>query len=564
MKLDLSTNNKHRQPYCSIHVTSENGALCIINPLFLHEHGDKWLTPFSGSHLKMKRRSVPWCFGPVPEIKQDTEGLEKYYFNNTEEQHDCSEKVNKDEDQNMPEPDEETTKVYCDIKDPETKVDTYSSNIPKMRKQRISKRQVNLGTRVSQSHTQLQIDIRDSNKISQNKQHEKRHSLVSWIEVDQPAECTLQKSSSETSLNSSDRFLLPPLPELDSVSISSIEEDGDCHTSHSRIKHSHGLGDIVRHSLLAVSTALTGLVSPEKHLINRIQQLAEDPETYFGGTVQTFVCNMHKGSGHNQSSIDMLQSIRQLLTSLKAYLLESNEIWEILEHQEIDESKIGSIIEASLYKCMLKPVRNAIYSHLLAFHTKDESLARLLDNQKKIKTGDLTEQKPRAGLPGPVTMERIQQKLTLMHMAYSPEKMTTHLLKVCKIIYESMEASSGKKDVYGADDFLPVLIHVLTGCDLTPVQLDVEYMMELADPSQLQGEGGYYLTTMFGALYHISTFNTVSRQLSVEAQNSIRQWQRRRTIHHKQSTQTYVQRINKGTPDTKYKTIFQIDNREDA
>lgn len=58
--------------------------------------------------------------------------------------------------------------------------------------------------------------------------------------------------------------------------------------------------------------------------------------------------------------------------------------------------------------------------------------------------------------------------------------------------------------------------------------------MELLDPLQLQGEGGYYLTTLFGALYHISTFNTVSRQLSVEAQNSIRQWQRRRTIHHKQ------------------------------
>ncbi|KAG8450830.1 hypothetical protein GDO86_003194 [Hymenochirus boettgeri] len=73
-------------------------------------------------------------------------------------------------------------------------------------------------------------------------------------------------------------------------------------------------------------------------------------------------------------------------------------------------------------------------------------------------------------------------------------------------------------------------------CDLTSIQLDVEYMMELVDPSQLQGEGGYYLTTLFGALYHISSFNILSRQLSNEAQNSIRQWQRRRTIHYKHTS----------------------------
>ncbi|CAH2220777.1 Hypothetical predicted protein [Pelobates cultripes] len=180
-----------------------------------------------------------------------------------------------------------------------------------------------------------------------------------------------------------------------------------------------------------------------------------------------------------------------------------------------------------------------------------------------MKAGDLNEQKPRAGLPGASTMEKIKEKLSLVHMAYSPKKMTTLLLKVCKLIYESMESSSEKKEPFGADDFLPVLIHVLIGCDLTSVQLDVEYMMELADPSELQGEGGYYLTTMFGALYHISSFNTVSRQLSTEAQNSIRQWQRRRTIHHRHPTQRRLQRINKEMPGPRNLTVFHSNSTED-
>uniref|UniRef100_A0A670J309 VPS9 domain-containing protein n=1 Tax=Podarcis muralis TaxID=64176 RepID=A0A670J309_PODMU len=97
---------------------------------------------------------------------------------------------------------------------------------------------------------------------------------------------------------------------------------------------------------------------------------------------------------------------------------------------------------------------------------------------------------------------------------------------------------------FGADDFLPVLIYMLVNCDVVSVQLDVEYMMELMDPSQLLGEGGYYLTTWFGALFHIENFQpaaTVTRQISIEAQRSIHQWHRRRTIHHHHANRSHSQ-----------------------
>uniref|UniRef100_A0A3B5L5N6 VPS9 domain-containing protein n=1 Tax=Xiphophorus couchianus TaxID=32473 RepID=A0A3B5L5N6_9TELE len=114
-----------------------------------------------------------------------------------------------------------------------------------------------------------------------------------------------------------------------------------------------------------------------------------------------------------------------------------------------------------------------------------------------------------------------------MHETYSPNKKNQILLKVCKSIYHSMSA------VFGADDFLPCLTWVLLRSNLVSLQVDTDYMMELLDPTQLQGEGGYYLTTLYASLFYITSFQPrlAARQLSVEAQHSINQWHRRRTLH---------------------------------
>ncbi|KAG9485590.1 hypothetical protein GDO78_008593 [Eleutherodactylus coqui] len=536
MKLDLTQSNKQEQQFCSTQVTSENGALFIINPLFLHEHGDKWLTSMSDKSATEKSKSEPWCFqGKLDKMNAEPamEDVNVHHGNNAEEQSNNYEAPNGENFD--PLINQSTTKKEsCELPEhsgSHLRNSTFLRKSAVRTRNRFSKHQI----KVFQNPDEGSSD-RDT---TYSKAHVKRHSQVphrvSWIEKQEHfSQTTLTKSSSESSLNSSDSFLLPPLAEVDSVSVSSIEEEGECNSLRHKRQHSHGLGDMVRHSLLAVSTALTGLVvSNEKHLANRIQLFAEDSSTYLGNTVQTFICQMKKKSVQYISTMEMLQAIRQQMTNIKNYLLVSTEILEHVEHQEMADLTIAFIIETSLYKCLLKPLKNVIYSQLLEMHNKDGSMAKLLGNQKKMKASSLSEQRPRAGVPGPITMEKIQQKLSLMHMAYSPEKKIRILLKVCKLIYEAMETSSGKKEAFGADDFLPVLIHVLLGCDLTSVQLDVEYMMELLDPAQLQGEGGYYLTTLFGALFHISSFNTVSRKLSVEAQNSIRQWQRRRTIHHR-------------------------------
>ncbi|KPP77956.1 hypothetical protein Z043_102586 [Scleropages formosus] len=229
------------------------------------------------------------------------------------------------------------------------------------------------------------------------------------------------------------------------------------------------------------------------------------------------------------------------------------------------------MLELAIHKALLKPVQTYLYASLLDYRNRDGSMQRLKENQNT-----MGKQNPEAlgaaegaGLPDAVILEKIQQRWASMHQAYSPTKKVQILLKVCKSIYHSMSANSSPAccikvpittvrptgAAYGADDFLPCLTWVILRSDISILQLDTDYMMELLDPAQLQGEGGYYLTSLYGSLFHISSFRSrfATRQLSSEAQRSLSQWHRRRTLHCDRSRRTGNRR-----------TIRKLSSRERA
>ncbi|CDQ96848.1 unnamed protein product [Oncorhynchus mykiss] len=129
-----------------------------------------------------------------------------------------------------------------------------------------------------------------------------------------------------------------------------------------------------------------------------------------------------------------------------------------------------------------------------------------------------------------------------LHLEYSPQKKIDLLLKTCKIIYESMSIGCPGK-AFGVDDFLPVLMYVLARSNMAFLLLDVEYMMELMDPALQLGEGSYYLTTTYGALEHIKNYDkqAVTQQLSLEIQDSIHRWEKRRTLNKARVSRSSVQ-----------------------
>ncbi|XP_039219613.1 ras and Rab interactor-like protein isoform X3 [Crotalus tigris] len=492
---------KSKQPSCSIRVTSEDAALCIVNPLFLSVHSDiEWLDLAPGLyHSRGRGGSLRLANGSArPEAPV---GLE--HLKSQEEE----EKVGKDSLSCSASGQGDFLPRRPSWNSSETEAPPWSPTLPP-------------------------------------NQGRSPH-RVSWVEgISADTFPTLKKARSD-SLLLNDSMLLPLIPELDSLSISSVEDEGEGlppatptpSPQKRRRPSSATLTHKVLYRLSAMSSALTGFLSLERRVAKRVQELVQEPTSDVGGLVQNFVEHMQQGAGsRHPTSTDMLQETRQMISNLKCYLCESSDLRAAYgEYADAEELDLGSVVEDALYKCILKPLRDTIYAQLLDFHTRDGSLNCLRENQLTLSQQSLEELGVVAGVPDGACLERIQAKLSLLHQAYSPKKKETQMLKVCKMLYEAMNLHCEKAEPFGADDFLPVLIYVLVRCDVAAVQLDVEYMMELMDPSQLQGEGGYYLTTWFGALYHIENFQTaftITRQISVEAQRSIHQWHRRRTIHH--------------------------------
>ncbi|NXO37683.1 RIN3 protein, partial [Locustella ochotensis] len=332
--------------------------------------------------------------------------------------------------------------------------------------------------------------------------------------------------------------------EPDSYSTSSTEDDLEILSSSSGKKTRSVILAKAKNrlSLANLSNVFTVFLSSDRKLQKKIVELAQDKDSYFGNLVRDYRVYSLEMMAKQSSSTEMLQEIRLMMTQLKSYLVQSTELKSLIDPASYTEEQLEVIAETALYKCVLKPLKEAINSSLKEIHNKDGSLQQLKENQLVIQNTTTTDLGVTTSVPETAVLEKILHKFTTMHKTYSPEKKIAILLKTCKLIYDSMAQGNPGKP-YGADDFLPVLMYVLARSNLTEVLLNVEYMMELMDPALQLGEGSYYLTTTYGVLEHIKNYDkiTVTRQLSVEVQDSIHRWERRRTLNKARASRSSVQ-----------------------
>ncbi|KAJ7413826.1 ras and Rab interactor 2 isoform X1 [Pitangus sulphuratus] len=290
------------------------------------------------------------------------------------------------------------------------------------------------------------------------------------------------------------------------------------------------LPKIVKSQLRKVSGVFSSFMTPEKRMIKKIAEMSRDKRTYFGCLVQDYVSFLQENKECHVSSTDMLQTIRQFMTQVKNYLSQSSELDPPIESL-IPEDQIDVVLEKAMHKCILKPLKGHIEAMLKEFHTMDGSWKQLKENLQLVRQRNPQELGVFVPTPDFVDVEKIKVKFLTMQKMYSPEKKVMLLLRVCKLIYTVMENNSGR--LYGADDFLPMLTYVLAQCDMLELDTEIEYMMELLDPSLLHGEGGYYLTSAYGALSLIKNFQEeqAAQLLSSEARDTLRQWHKRRTTN---------------------------------
>ena len=93
---------------------------------------------------------------------------------------------------------------------------------------------------------------------------------------------------------------------------------------------------------------------------------------------------------------------------------------------------------------------------------------------------------------------RSGQVLAELEKELMPSEVLDVILQTVHTIYS--EAAERHAGIMAGDDFLPVFIHVILKSRLQRPFARAQYALELADPEDLQGEAGYFLTVFESAL----------------------------------------------------------------
>ncbi|KAK0154987.1 Ras and Rab interactor 2 [Merluccius polli] len=188
-----------------------------------------------------------------------------------------------------------------------------------------------------------------------------------------------------------------------------------------------------------------------------------------------------------------------------------------------------------LNNCVLRPLKKPLDHALVVLHCLDSSSQRLTQNLLQFKAGaggGLEQLGIRApsGAAYDREVERVRQKLGLMQRSHSPIDKVLLLLQACKCVHKA--TGSLHRQEVSWEDFLLSLTHVIVECNRPHILLEVEYMMELLEPSWLCGEGGYYLSSVYASLCLIQSLAAQQPRppgcLTRKAQEELREWGRRR------------------------------------
>ncbi|XP_040887325.1 ras and Rab interactor 2 [Toxotes jaculatrix] len=342
----------------------------------------------------------------------------------------------------------------------------------------------------------------------------------------------------------------PSLAELDSSSsFSSMDEDNDSDSdSESMVQtqmysfqrpplvRSRGRGGLHR-----MSEAFVCFFAPDKRLTRLVEELSRDRRSIFGGMVQDFLLSQREvlkslasssssSSSSRVTSVQLLQGLRLFLSQAKCCLLDSGELEPPIETL-VPENEKDLALERAMFSCVLRPLRSHLEKALVALHNQDGSSQCLTQNLLRLK-GDVAMERlgVRTGVPDSREVERVKQKLVLMQRTHSPIDKVLLLLQVCKCVHKAMGSLHGQEVSW--DDFLPSLSYVIVECNRPHILIEVEYMMELLEPSWLGGEGGYYLTSVYASLCLIQSLDKdqpFSGCLTPEAQEALKEWSCRRS-----------------------------------
>ncbi|KAK2490753.1 hypothetical protein MC885_013939 [Smutsia gigantea] len=273
---------------------------------------------------------------------------------------------------------------------------------------------------------------------------------------------------------------------------------------------------------------------PDDVLTSHIRALARARSSYVAKQFRGLRARLTSDAGGphrpGDPATELLQDVQHLLTDLQDHLAKDPNVRAVFgSRQPGKDENLGPAVGAALCQAVLVPLKPALWRRLRTLRAPE--LQRLQQRQIALRA----EATPEAPRPVSALRSRIHARLAHLHAACAPRRKVALLLAVCHDVYAGLAVGENQEPL-GADAFLPALTEELIWSPhIGETQLDVEFLMELLDPDELRGEAGYYVTTWFGALYHIAHYqpdtDRAPQGLSSEARASLRQWHRRRTLH---------------------------------
>ncbi|KAJ2851834.1 hypothetical protein IWW36_000795 [Coemansia brasiliensis] len=108
-------------------------------------------------------------------------------------------------------------------------------------------------------------------------------------------------------------------------------------------------------------------------------------------------------------------------------------------------------------------------------------------------------------------------ELLKMNNFKSPRDKAICILNCCTVIYALLRnaQTDGSEDI-GADRFLPLLIFVVITANPPRLVSNIQYITRFRSPERMQGEAGYYVTNLQGAIAFIETMDASCLSISQE------------------------------------------------
>jgi hypothetical protein len=216
-------------------------------------------------------------------------------------------------------------------------------------------------------------------------------------------------------------------------------------------------------------------------------------------------CNRVKCKNDNYQ--ELLQETRQCMDQLRRILLKDYSAE--LEKRGRKRCKVfDEVVERSLQDVVIQPLHTHIVSVMDDHFQNSKDLHIVRSNIQLGRFMKQSEVGIRDNLVAPdgQAMAAIAETLEEMQKTQSAMRKMELLLEAVKLTYDNIrDAKDPSKSMrgLGADDFLPIFVWVLIQCQCYRAELEAEYMWGLVHPSLLNGEGGYYLTTLTSAVHVI-------------------------------------------------------------